>query len=417
MRRAFRIAAWNVALAAAGLALIAASGELWLRAQPNIAFNDFHHPIIYDPDVGILLSPNAIVHHTNNLDFWQTTRANSLGFLDREPPNPQNAAAACHIAAIGDSFVQASEVPIADKFHIRLEEIAAERMPDLGVAASAYGRTGTGQVNQLPYYDWFARALRPNLIALVFVENDFKNNSAVLETLTRRYGHPEKFPYAAAYKREDGSIELRPPHPDFELPGAPRIAGLHGTYFNGPVLSRVLSVSYFANWARAKWTVLFAQEDTRHAEKLVGAWAREMSRLPCCRNVLDGWDPAHTRVIVGMFRKAEKLPPVFQDAIDYTAFALDQWKARADRDGAALVILSTHRIGSRGDPLFDRMNALAQERGIPVIDQREYIIRQGRKIADAHFAHDSHWNANGHLWAAEALMEWIERNQHVCDDE
>ena len=421
MRRFLRIAAWNVALAAAGLALIAAAGEIYLRAQPNIAFSDSRRPIVFDPDAGILLAPNALVHYTNGLDFWQTARANSLGFLDREPLNPQDAAASCHVAVIGDSFVEANEVPIADKFHIRLEQLAAERLPGLEVTASAWGRRKTGQVNQIPFYDHFARALRPNLIVLVFVSNDFMDNSVVLQALLSPYGHPEKSPFAAAYKQEDGGIELRPPHPSFESTDALKLNAMvgRGADFTGPVLGRALSLSYFANWMRAKWTVLFPAKNIgpNIGPLDVPARARELSRLPCCRNVLDGWTPSNPRELNRMLRHEETIPPVFQDAVDYTAFALDEWKARADRDGAQIVILSAYIMNTRGRPLFDRMNALAQERGLPVIDQYAYIIRQGRKIEDARFRHDYHWNADGHLWAAEALMEWIERNQDVCGDE
>ena len=57
----------------------------------------------------------------------------------------------------------------------------------------------------------------------------------------------------------------------------------------------------------------------------------------------------------------------------------------------------------------------AEARGIPVIDQYGYILRQGGRIEDAHWPHDRHWSPTGHRWAAEALFEWIERHQDVCN--
>ena len=67
--------------------------------------------------------------------------------------------------------------------------------------------------------------------------------------------------------------------------------------------------------------------------------------------------------------------------------ALDQFKERADRDGAgaALVILSAHAMRILGDLGFGRLNALAEPRDIPVIDQYDHI-----------------------------LLEWLKRNQDVC---
>ena len=61
------------------------------------------------------------------------------------------------------------------------------------------------------------------------------------------------------------------------------------------------------------------------------------------------------------------------------------------------------------------MNELAAERRIPVIDQGDVIYRQGADLRDAEWAHDSHWNPAGHQWAAEALLEYLKRNQDVCE--
>ena len=437
MRRILRIAAWNAALTAAGLALVAAAGEIYLRASTPPTRAEFMQSIErqFQPGVGRVFRPNSEVRITNRLDFWQTSRANRFGFLDREPLSPQDAAASCHAAVIGDSFVEAPHVSIPNKLHARLEEIAADRLPGLNITASAFGVSDTGQVNQIPYYDRFARSSRPNLIVLVFTSNDFKDNSSVLKALSPKAWDPVKSPFATAYKREDDTVALRPPDPDYENhilgPGAGggwesvrqylRLLGAGtnargGWTFREAVEHRILSASRLINWAHKKYKA------ARPNEYDVSERARTLSERPCCENILYGWSPRkysarEYAAMANVFGRKAPLPPVFQDALDYTAFALDEFKARADRDGAMLVILSNYTMGSREDPMFDRMSAMAQERGIPVIDQYAYIARQGHAIEDAHFQHDAHWNANGHLWAAEALMEWMERNPDVCGGE
>ena len=72
-----------------------------------------------------------------------------------------------------------------------------------------------------------------------------------------------------------------------------------------------------------------------------------------------------------------------------------------------------HAMGAEGNPSFDRMHGMAEARGIPVIDQYGYIVRQGGRIKDAVRTHDNHWNVAGRRWAAGALLEWIERNRAV----
>ena len=77
------------------------------------------------------------------------------------------------------------QVPVAAKVHVRLEALAARRLPRLDVTTSAFGMFDTGQIAQLPFYDTYARRLHPKLLVLVFFHNDFWNNSSVLTALRR----------------------------------------------------------------------------------------------------------------------------------------------------------------------------------------------------------------------------------------
>ena len=95
-------------------------------------------------------------------------------------------------------------------------------------------------------------------------------------------------------------------------------------------------------------------------------------------------------------------------------FALDQFVERTRRDGAALVILAAYDLGGRGDRAFGRLHALAAARGIPVINQHDYIVSRGQKVRDAHWPRDAHWSPAGHQWAADALLEHLRHNPQIC---
>ena len=338
VRHALRLIGWNAAWLLTGLVLIAAAGEIWFRLTAPFARNV--HPTLFVPGVGRIRKPLAEMRRTNNVDFWTVSRANSLGFLDREPIDPERAAASCHIAMIGDSFVEGMEVSIPDKFHVRLEELAARERPELNVTTSAFGMSNTAQINQLPYYDEFARHLHPKLVVLVFVRNDFIHNASLRKVAWESHGGG---PHA---KRERSRIRL------------------------SHRLRNVLEMSWFAHWLHDK----------------------------------SGW------------RLAGYERPNWQGvSLEATAFALDRFKKYTGRDGASLAILTSHTIGRRGERMFDRLGAIADERGIPVIDQYDYIIRKGGRIEDAHWPHDEHWNVTGHQWAAEALFEYLEQHPETCD--
>ncbi len=409
IRRVLRLVGWNALFLVAGLALIGVVGEMYFRLRAPFLERDA--PYDWSPIVGSIFAPNAEVRWTNGLDFWTISRTNSLGFADREPIDIDRAAASCHIAMIGDSFVEAIQVPIADKFQVRLEELAADELRHLDITTSAFGISGTGQVNQLAYYDEFARAFRPALLVLVFVDNDFMDNAPILQGLQQGVD-PDRLIDVSATRGADGTITLRPPHPPFPESQLAAMASTSPPWYSR-VMDRLNGMSPFARWLDAKKRALSTSDDI---DPELIAWVALLSqRSPRYAALFDGWQPTTRGDLWTSFREARDLPPVYEDALDFTAFALDQFRERAARDGAALVILSSHYIGTRGDLGFDRLTALAEPRGIPVIDYNDYVLRQGAEPRrDARWEHNAHWNTAGHRWAAEALLEYLKENQEIC---
>ena len=432
--RIIRIIAFNALLIGVALALIGLAGEAYFRltvvpnwyglyANPKDFVDSSEQRFV--PNVGVMPEPNQEVRHTNHLDYWTITRTNSLGFLDREPISPSRAAESCHIAIIGDSFVQAKEVDIADKTQVKLEEIAARDLPYLDVTASAFGQGGTGQIHQTAFYDEYARHLRPKVVALVFVPNDFPDNSTILTALEHGLD-PDHMRVVTAERGADGTLELHPPDPDFgafRLPSPNRaqtsnddngnVKPYTTTFASVAAFAKTKAVkySYFAKWLDVK-NAPAANKEAYHP-KLV--WQADLlSRRPRYSTLLQEWTPTRYRAVIEMFAE-NYLPPVAEEALEYTKFGLEQFKRRADRDDAKIVILSTHIMKTFGIQRFERLTAIAAELDIPVIDQHDYIISTGAVPTDAKWKHDWHWNKDGHRWAAEALLEWLRDNQEVCD--
>ena len=408
---------WNALLLMAGLALIGLGGEAWVRS--TVPFTSVHGPRVFVPGVGVLFRPDVEIRQTNGLDFWTVSRTNSLGFPDREPPSPERAAGSCHVTMIGDSFVEAREVPIPEKFHVRLEEMANRELPHLDVTTSAFGIRSIGQINQLAFYDEYARPLRPKLVVLVFVPNDYFNNFPLWVSL--RVGQdPEHQPYVSATRSEDGSFRLRPPDPDYQRFKLPRLSDPQATQqWKGRKMRSMdacVAHSGFLWWLCFKRALLFSERDVHDHANRVG-WAELLRRRPAYAPLLEerfGIDVPSLSSFFAWVAKGNNSSLFYEEALAFTAFGLDQFKDRAVRDGAALVILATHRMHLFEGSPFALMNEMAAERGIPVIDQGDVIHRQGAELRDAGWAHDDHWSPPGHRWAAEALLEYLKQNQDVC---
>jgi hypothetical protein len=385
----------------AGLVLVVfAAGEIWLRLTAPFPASELR--IRFDPAFGFHYEPHSRVRFTNHLDFWTEQYANELGLLDRPLRDAGALTGHCRIAMIGDSFVDALQVPISAKFHVILETMARQASLPTPIATAAFGYSGTGQLNQLAYYDHFVRAFAPHVIVLVFVSNDFANNSAVLEAI-RQGWDPEHAPFVYADKGEDGSLRLTAIDPDWRLHLLPRPAAL---------VRWANSRSVFWRWIQLKLALLMPRADV--TDPLLVERAAVLAARPRYRSLFEDWQPTTIAKLDNHDIWQDRLPRILDDAMTYTAFALDEFKQRADRDGAALVILASHSMRWHGETLLARLKAMAAQRGIAVVDQTAHILAAGGRPDQANFPHDGHWNERGHLWAAEALFEHLVRHPELC---
>jgi len=407
---------------------MAAIGEAYFRL--TTPFADVKWPVRFDPRVGFVFEPNAELRFTNHLDFWVSERINSLGFDDREP-NTDMLRRGCHVTFIGDSMVEAAQVRNEEKVQAVLEKKALAAHPEWHLTASAFGFSGTGQLNQITFYDSFVHNRRPKLVVLVFTANDFANNSTVLEAL-RNGWHPDHPP--RLFARQDprtGAYQWIQIDPDW---GRYLLKIKTQPYGNNPTERALHSFmkdhSIFYNWFWRKLSLLHPEL----VSPLEGPTLPELiaMRVEALRGVDDyrwqlrNWDNSYNSDLDAVFYD-EELPGLFSDAVNLTGFALNEFQRRVKQDGGHLVVLTTSqmslprvpRSGGKEDPLisrrqFLRLEAIARTLGIPVIDQYTYIVQKGGNLFAAQFKHDAHWTPQGHIWASEAVLEYLEQNPQIC---
>lgn len=374
-----RVLGWWALLISLGLGSIAVVAEATLRLSRP--FNVTHAPTVFVPGVGMMLRPNTEIRHTNGIDYWTTSRTNRAGFLDRAlPAGP--AGQGCHICVIGDSFIEAKEVSVAQKVHVLLEESARRELPKLGVTTTAFGRGATAQASQLAIYDKYARQLAPDLLVLFFSHNDIHGNSVLTGALTgawREDWDPERPPFAFPERLDDGEVRLRPPSPqDYRLKAESRLC---------QASQWLRRTSYFVSW-------MTKQRIKRHCQQqAVGYWRERLSQHPRYRPWLS--------------------PTLLtKEEFELTAFALRSFAERARRDGTALLVLLQDSKSSMDGR---RVQRIAEPLGVPVLSLHDYVVERGGRPRQLSWPADQHWNELGHRQAAAALLDYLrENNENLC---
>jgi hypothetical protein len=353
------------------------------------------------------------VRSTNRFDYCVEQRSNSLGFLDHEPPRWEEIKDKLRIAIVGDSMVEATQVVLADKVQTVLRQsLAAE----LGVDASvvAWGISGLGQVQELAMFERFGLGLHPDIVLLIVVPNDLKNNSWLVQAIDD--GVSPDTPY---------NVEIRPaslkdprhvndwvtiqPVPIREvvhLPAPPEAPPdpVRRWLLDNSILYQYLVHLAAANFSAVSNFLAVPGTDVDVLEYYIDQARQKNSELA---PLLAGWPRKGSEylVMVPAF-EAQSPPLVFDFAVRATERAMDQWADLAKRENFKLVAMmkTDFATAARQTAMWQR---ILRERGIPIISQIDFYKAKGYSRYDERFRRDGHWNAQGHRWTAESFVEFL----------
>lgn len=369
----FRNTIPGLLISVAAICMIYVAGEVYLRC--TVPFITPTWPWHFDPRVGFLFDSGAALKYTNGSDFWTDSQVNSLGFLDREPKIPKPVDT-FRILVIGDSFVEAAQVHMEQKFHVLLQERLNERLSGgLRIDSVALGSSGTGQVNQIAFYDAFGPRLKPDLVILLFVFNDFANNSSLLEAV------------------RNGWSPLRPPR----------------LFFRHSDEGGFERIGLAADWNQH----LIPVPQDQPYDQLIAHRVGYLRRQPEFEPALGDWTPPDDLDLDNVFY-ASDMPPAFNEALEATAEAFRVFAEYAKRDGFSLLVVATPHDGPQSHATRHVVPGLARMRlrervatlGIPFFDPSPGFKGRGDP-EDAVFKLDSHWSATGHQWAAEEIADYL----------
>lgn len=332
-------------------------------------------------------------------DYGVLVRTNSLGMRDR-PHDPQPAPGSFRIVVLGDSFMEAYQVPLEQSLPYRLQERLASR----GVEVLNLGVGGYGTAQELLALQEEGLRYRPDLVVLAFYAgNDVQNNSHAIEAALHGEGEPTTFarPYARAASL-DSPLEWTPPDRARLEPYARRWHARRDSLLDR--IRRMLQPAMVANVVEQATARLWRgiAHEAPADPQLVFGWPflREVSDAGAARL----WDEAWTttrRLLLEIDRVARSagarfavliVPAPLQVEADVLADARAAWPD-LDFDPLRINRELARFCAQAGIPLLDPTAALAREEaaGRPVYYELE----------------DHHWNAAGQALATDLLAEFL----------
>jgi hypothetical protein len=350
--------------------------ELAVRAaRPDLPFTEPAHDVLFlEPDRSVgWKHPGDFSFFWNGrnpycIEFRVQVATNSFGFRDR-PRQREKRAGAIRVAVLGDSFIEAIQVPMTETATALLEDALARRFPDVPIEVMNFGVSNYGVGQYLLQYDAYVRAFDPDFVVVFASYLNFSR------TLQRELSSRLQAFYA---------LNVRP---SFEI-------GPRGELVHVPA---------------ADYDEYFQQVD-RLIQETFGP-DRAMDVAPIWTPlVLPHW------VLNVLSRKARpSASPQRRGSQDFPDLdvnyrILEALHKKVQRDGGVLIFadafeyLERYGVVRGSGALVPRNRAFFHQLGAGYVDLSP-ALRQSP--ASPQFDCDMHFNADGHRVIAQALSEWF----------
>lgn len=334
----------------------------------------------YDPNFGVALIPNLDVIHSRGC-FEGEVRTNRWGMRDRDRSLTKNQAE-MRIALVGDSIIEGVHVKPEQVVNIQMEKLlASEGFSNLEVLNFGVGSIGTTQ-EYLIYKDR-VRQFHPDLVVLMFSDNDVMNNSSTIQP--KAYGiHTWFAPYYNL--NANGQLVFQPVE-SRHFDSIRTILEGHSVlaYYLDRIWFRFEPTVYRWKGLRIEWGAYGDPLDPEWQS----AWSVTEKVLTLLKNTVES-DGSRFLVVV---------PPSFHD--------LDpDWRARFSK--AEGKIPPEMKVAT----FAERLKAIAERNDIAMSFLTPYFI----SYRDAHHLNwpyfslscDPHYSAMGHEVMAEAILDRLE---------
>ncbi len=347
---------------------------------------------------GWALEPDASSFQRTR-DYGVLVRTNALGMRDR-PHDPLPAPGSFRIVVLGDSFMEAYQVPLENSLPYLLQERLAPR----GVEVLNLGVGGYGTAQALLALEEEGLGYRPDLVVLAFYAgNDVQNNSYAIEAALHGEDEPATFsrPYARASSL-DAELEWRPPERARLEPYARRWRERRDSSLDA--LRRMLQPAMVVNLVEQATGRLWSRIRGRdpYDPQLLFGWPflRELSDPEAARLWHEAWT-ATRRLLLEIDRVSHAAGARFAVLIVPTQFQVDLGARAAVQAAYPDLDFDPLRINRE-------LERFCADAGIPLLDPTPALAREQAAGRPMYYAlEDHHWNVAGQALVTDLLAEFL----------
>jgi len=347
-----------------------------------------------DPLLGARLIPGASGYWSQeDREFVVSVLVNEHGRRDVERAW-EKAAGVRRILVLGDSFVEALQVPLEETFFRKLERALDEAVPGQRHEVLAAGVSGYGTAGATLYFERDGHRYDPDLVVLAFYPgNDIRNNSPTLEDR-----------FVPVYDAEGRLLRVDVP---VREGGEDRPSRL-------------------PQWQ----TKRYLRRLVLTQQPQIAAWLVSLGLLQPAALRSEATEAEGIPVAYGVF--ANPASSEWEDAWKYSESLLDRLNEAAEKSGARFSVA----IGTIREQIYPELWREVLSQHPPMAERTWDLDAPQRRVEDwcvqrqvpcltlapsfrgaatagepmLHFRHDGHWTAAGHSLVADELTAFILRH-------
>lgn len=387
-----------------GISLAFIFGELILRI---IGFSGGIY--VLDKETRLTtLKPNQQFYWIKDC-FKNLVKTNSLGFHDFEF-NEEKANGIFRIAIVGDSYVEALQVPREKSFHNLLEnKLNQEANGSRKFEVYAFGHSGNGTLLNYFYVKNYGLKHKPDLVIDAFlIGNDFRDDSY---KLTQKY-----------VEQTGDTIVYQHPFPIFDNKGNIDFGAVKNEFLKieespRSLIRNIASKSVFAVWLYQKYQLVKANPYSQKKSEIKQKNAKS-------EGVIDEI-PVDYQVFL------KDYPDIWNNSWKIEKQLIETMKKMAEENNSRFIVVSLtegFRIHNNLDLnkeyspyVFELdkperlLKEITDELKIPYLALTPIFIERAIENANIQttFPCDGHWNEIGHQWAADAIFDFLKNHSDL----